>query len=144
MSDCLQLQGLGSARLLCPWDSPGKNTGVGCHSLFQGIFLTQESNAGLLNCRQILYCLSYQGSPFMRMDTIKKKQKTKTENRKYWPRWRKIGTCILLEMYVVAMESSMGLIQKQKFHLIVWFHFWVYIKKNWKLGPKEIFVCLCT
>ena len=34
-------------RLLCPWDSPGKNTGVGCHALFQGIFLTQGSNPGL-------------------------------------------------------------------------------------------------
>ena len=28
------------ARLLCPWNFPGKNTGVGCHFLFQGIFLT--------------------------------------------------------------------------------------------------------
>ena len=33
-------------RLLCPWDSPGKNAGVGCHSLLQGIFLTQGSNPG--------------------------------------------------------------------------------------------------
>ena len=40
-----------------------KNTGVGCHSLLQGILLPQESNPGLLHCRQILYCLSYQGSP---------------------------------------------------------------------------------
>ena len=47
------------ARLLCPWDSPGKNTGVGSHSLLQGIFLTQGSNTGLLYCRQILYQLSY-------------------------------------------------------------------------------------
>ena len=39
-------------------DSPGKNTGVGCHVL-QGIFPTQESNRGLLHCRQILYQLSY-------------------------------------------------------------------------------------
>ena len=38
------------------------NSGVGCHSLLQGIFLTQGSNLGLLNCRQILYCLNYQGS----------------------------------------------------------------------------------
>ena len=44
-------------------DSPGKNTGVGCHALLQGIFPTQGSNLGLLNCRQILYCLSHQGSP---------------------------------------------------------------------------------
>ena len=36
------------ARLLCPWDSPGKNTGVGCHALLQGIFLTQRSNLSLL------------------------------------------------------------------------------------------------
>ena len=43
------------ARLLCPWNFPGKNTGVGCHALLQGIFLTQESNSSLSfpNCRQI-------------------------------------------------------------------------------------------
>ena len=35
------------ARLLCPWDSPGKNTGVGCHALLQGIFPTQESSLRL-------------------------------------------------------------------------------------------------
>ena len=49
------------ARLLCPWNSPGKNIGVGCHSLLQGIFLTQGSNLSLLHRRQILYCLSRQG-----------------------------------------------------------------------------------
>ena len=32
------------ARLLCPWDSPGKNTGVGCHAFLQGIFPTQKLN----------------------------------------------------------------------------------------------------
>ena len=35
-------------RLLCPWDSPGKNTGVGCHALFQGISPIQGSNPRLL------------------------------------------------------------------------------------------------
>ena len=35
--------------LLCPWDSPGKNTGVGCHALLQGIFLTQGSNLSLMS-----------------------------------------------------------------------------------------------
>ena len=48
------------------WDFPGKNTGVGCHFLLQGIFPTQGSNPcltlisclGLLHCRQILYLLS--------------------------------------------------------------------------------------
>ena len=42
MSDSLQPYGSLPARLLCPWDSPGKNTGVGCHALLLGIFPTQE------------------------------------------------------------------------------------------------------
>ena len=48
MSDSLQPHGLYSTRLLYPWDSPGKNTGVGCHFLLQGIFLTQGLNPHLL------------------------------------------------------------------------------------------------
>ena len=47
MSNSLRPHGLQPARLLCPWDSPGKNTGVGCHFLPQGIFLTQGSNRGI-------------------------------------------------------------------------------------------------
>ena len=57
------------ARVLCPWDSPGKNTGVCCHFLLQGIFPTQESNLGLLPCRQTLYQLSYEGSPHISDNT---------------------------------------------------------------------------
>ena len=52
-----------STRPFCPWDFPSKSTGVGCHFLLQRIFLTQGSNPGLLHYRQILYCLSHQGSP---------------------------------------------------------------------------------
>ena len=44
-------------------DSPGKNTGVGCHALFQGIFPTQGLNPGLPHCRRILWHLSHKGSP---------------------------------------------------------------------------------
>ena len=43
------------ARLLCPWDFPGKNTGVGCHFWLQGIFPIQGRNMSLLLGRQILY-----------------------------------------------------------------------------------------
>ena len=52
-----------------PAETPGKpkNTGVGSLSLLQGIFPAQESNWGLLHCRWILYQLSYQGSPFLRV-----------------------------------------------------------------------------
>ena len=47
----------------CSWNSLSKNTEAGCHSLLQGIFPTQGSNAGLLHCRWIFYHLSLQGSP---------------------------------------------------------------------------------
>ena len=43
------------ARLLCPWDFPGKNIGVGCHFLLQRVFLTQGSNLRLLHHIRILY-----------------------------------------------------------------------------------------
>ena len=60
-SDSLRPHGLQPARLLCPWDSPGKKIGVGCYSLLQGIFPTQGLNPDLPHCRQILYHLSHQG-----------------------------------------------------------------------------------
>ena len=50
-------------RLYSPWVSLGWNTGVGSLSLLQGIFPTQESNPGLLPCRQILYQLSHRRRP---------------------------------------------------------------------------------
>ena len=52
-----------TARFLCPWNFPGKNTGVGCHFFLQGIFLTQESNPCLLHCRWILYCWATREAP---------------------------------------------------------------------------------
>ena len=45
LSDSLWPHGLQPTRLLCPWNSPGQNTGVGSHSLLQGIFPTQDSNS---------------------------------------------------------------------------------------------------
>ena len=48
-SDSLQLHGLWPTRLLCPWDFPGKNPGVICHFLLQGIFPTQGLNPSLLH-----------------------------------------------------------------------------------------------
>ena len=48
MSDSFLPHGLQPTRLLCPWNFPGKNTGVDCHFLLQGIFPTQGSNPSLL------------------------------------------------------------------------------------------------
>ena len=60
----LRRYGLQHTRFLCLWGSPGKNTGLGCHFLLQGIFPTLESNLGLLQCRQILPT-ELQGKPFV-------------------------------------------------------------------------------
>ena len=59
ISDSLQPHGPQPTGLFCSRNLPGKNTGVGCHVLLQGIFLTQGSNPGLLCCRQIFYHLSH-------------------------------------------------------------------------------------
>ena len=58
ISDSLRPHELWPTKLLCPWNSPGRNTGLGCHSLHPGFFLTQGSNLCLLrlvHCRQRLY-----------------------------------------------------------------------------------------
>ena len=59
MSNCSRPHGLQPSGLLCPWDSPGKNTGVGCQAFLQWIFPPQGLNQGLLHCRSLLYHLSY-------------------------------------------------------------------------------------
>ena len=63
MSDSLRPHELEPIRLLCPQNSSGKNPGVGCLFLLQGIFPASGLNPDLLHCRQILYQLSHQGSP---------------------------------------------------------------------------------
>ena len=60
--DPLQPHGLSPARLLCLWDSLGKNTGVGCHVLLQGIFLTQGLNSSLLHWQEDSLPLSHQAT----------------------------------------------------------------------------------
>ena len=61
VSDSLRPHGLSLPGSSVHGDSPGKNTGVGCHALLQGIFPTQRSNSGLRHGSQILYHLSHQG-----------------------------------------------------------------------------------
>ena len=70
--------------LLCPWDFPGNNTGVGCHCLLQRIFPTQGLNPGLLHCRQTVYCLSHQGSPILEKGFLQS-----LRGRKSVPWWEK-------------------------------------------------------
>ena len=62
---CLTLRahGVWPTRHPCPWASPGKNTGVDCQALHQGIFPTQPSSPGFLHCRWILLLSEPPGKP---------------------------------------------------------------------------------
>ena len=84
VSDSVRPRVLQPTRLFCPLDSPGKNTGVQCHALLQGIFLTQGSNPGLPHCGQILYQLSHQRSPY------KCRRRRRHKRRRFDPWVRKI------------------------------------------------------
>ena len=65
-ADTLRPYGLWLTRLLCPWDSPGKSTGVGCDTLLQGIFPTQGSSPGSLT----LQADSFLSEPSGKLNTI--------------------------------------------------------------------------
>ena len=73
--------------LLCPWNSPGKNTEVSSLSLPQGTFMTQGSNLGLLHCRQLLYHLSHLGKLFITF--IKKAECQRIYTFELWC-WRRL------------------------------------------------------
>ena len=77
-------RGLWPARLLCPWDFPDTNTGVGDHVLLQGIFPTQGLNPGLLHWRLILYCLSHHRSSGGKLWTRRYKKPPKLDRYFWW------------------------------------------------------------
>ena len=67
-ASCTMLQ----ARLLCPWNSPGNNTREGCHSLLQGIFLTQGLIPGLLHLQADGLLSESPGTPGALTDILKR------------------------------------------------------------------------
>ena len=72
------------ARLLCPWDSPGKNTGVGCRALLQGILPTQGSNPCLF------YLLHWQAGSLTLEPPGKPNEANKSQNfnpKRFYPRY---------------------------------------------------------
>ena len=85
VSDSLPPHELEPSRLICPWNSPGKNTGVSSHFLLQGIFPTQWWNPGLLHGRQILYHLSHQESPNFTLKFLKGSERCQSRfDAWYW------------------------------------------------------------
>ena len=71
VSNSLELHGLQATRLLCPWNFPGKNTGVGCHLFLQGMFLTQGLNLCFLQWQADSLPLSHLGSPVYMLVGVK-------------------------------------------------------------------------
>ena len=91
-------------------DSPGKNTGVGCHALLQGIFPTQGLNPHLLHCRWILYCLRCQVSPLPNSCLFQEPQKGNLRGNKVTADVRDLGEVILgwVALHTKQLWSSEG------------------------------------
>ena len=87
--------------------SPGKNIGVGCHALLQGIFPTQGSNPSLLHCRQILYRLNHQGGP----SNISKQRQSNCQEAKGNPTWNYLS----IQSYHLWIEEIMSALAVNNF-----------------------------
>ena len=116
MSGSLQAHGLEPTRFLCPWNSPDKNTGAGCHALLQGIFQTQGSNPGLWHCRQILYPLSYTGNmkgfhdPLLRFNNLLEQltELRKTLYHYYWLYYKRYNSGIAKWKRCIKQNTGEG------------------------------------
>ena len=75
-------------------DSPGKNTGVGCHALLQGIFPTQGSNPGLPHCRCILYHAGARKPEIMRHQHL-------LSGQFFQPLWASVFSSIKWEYHMI-------------------------------------------
>ena len=135
MSDSSWFHGLYS-----PWNSPGQNTGVSSHSLLPGIFTSQESNTGLLHCRQILYELSHQGRP-----RILEWVAYPFSSRSSWPRnWTRVS-CIAGGFFISWATFLTGVIANQSphknAHLLLRVHSSKMEIQTWPLDGQNIVQC---
>ena len=92
-----------------PWNSPGKNTGAGCHFLLQGNFPTQKLNPGLLHCRLTLYRLSYTGSlsrSLFKEDLLSPLTKSATNFKYLWQETRFASLSGLLHILINTKEKD--------------------------------------
>ena len=113
VSDSLWPHGLYS-----PWNFPGQNTRVGSLSLLQGIFPTQGSNPGLLDCRHILYQLSHKAS--LVGENCERKPQGKTG----------VGSLSLLQGIFLTQESNRGLLHCRQIHYQLCYqgnHYWLLV-----------------
>ena len=129
---CVWLQ---PSRLLCPWASPGKNMGVGCHFLLQGILLTQGSKQHLLHCGQILYHLSHQLKEVERF-TLFPKEETKSPTTIYL-------VCCSANHVHVSPKKNLNCTQSQEGKVWGWVFSarrraeeWIYFERPFQHSPE--------
>ena len=89
-------------RLLCPWDLPGKDTGVGCHFLLQGVFPNQGSNPHLLNCRWIPYHWPTWGAQFAYYCVLNNDRMNLSLLLKEWTIW--LLSLLYFLMYILSIR----------------------------------------
>ena len=129
--------GLHPTRLLCPWDFPGNDTAVGCHFLLQGIFPTQGLSPGLLHCRQILYLLSYKGSPNYFRNRYKlwnynyhlfadPFQSHYTERNQTQ---RSTCVCVWFHLYRILANANQSVLKRE---------YWSAVARGWSKGKDEL------
>ena len=120
ISDSSQPHGLYS-----PWNSPGQNTGVGNVSLLQGIFPIQGQNPGLLHCRQFLYQLSHQGSPWEKRVCLKSTCDPQWQVTRCHT-WHSLAHAILVQtlftclLMTASADSASRSGPSSVFHLLTW------------------------
>ena len=135
MSNSLPPHGLCS-----PWNSPGQNTGVGSHSLLQGIFPTQGSNPGLPHHRQILHQLSHKECSKLERTCSSLNYSNSNIVLTLWTNATVITTSIQSKLHPggASGEESTGQCRRQRRH---WFNPWVR-KIPWRRAwqPTPVFL----
>ena len=135
MPDSLRCHGLQPTRLLCPWNFPGNNTGVGCHSILQGIFLTQGLNLRLLHWQADSVSLSHR--------RLRKRRKQPRINK--LPLTSHDTLAPLLTSVVLLCPCLQNEILRQLFPLVKKNHIFWHYKKNlnrkifsvlWPFSPR--------
>ena len=132
MSDSLRPHGLYPARLLWPWNSPGKKTGVGWHSLLQGIFLTQGLTQVSCIGRQILYPLSHKGCPSNSLCLTYLSLPASTPSPQQ-PLIFYYNCVIIFQLWFIILSFPDCHIVRSYFHLVLWITFHPHLLLAWYL-----------
>ena len=127
--------------LLCLWNSLGKNTGVGCHFLLQGIFLAQELNPCLLHWQAASFPLSHRGSLHFSLVNSYKQQSCKyyiSQAKEYYQHSR-TPTCLFLSFFPL-WDYHYSDTNKNHFLVSFWFLFMHSQEKYFSFASSEYYI----